>query len=120
MSGVSVIIVDDEPLIRMVASFHFEDTGFVVYEAESADAAIGILELQSEIGLIFTDINMPGSMDGLELAHYVSGHWPPVKIIVTSGKVNLPKDALPAGAVFFSKPYDTSAIIKKAQQLMVS
>jgi CheY-like chemotaxis protein len=64
--------------------------GFAVYEADSADEAIRTLERQHGIRLIFTDINMPGSMDGLELAHFVRGRWPPMKIIVASGQVGGP------------------------------
>jgi two-component system, response regulator PdtaR len=69
----AVLIVEDEPLIRMGAVYQIEDAGFEVYEAASADAAISILELHKEIRLIFTDVDMPGSMDGLKLAHYVRG-----------------------------------------------
>ena len=74
----AVLIVEDEPLIRMGAVCQIEDAGFEVYEAASADAAIALLELHKEIRLIFTDVDMPGSMDGLKLAHYVRGRWPPV------------------------------------------
>jgi two-component system, response regulator PdtaR len=84
-----------------------------VYDANSADAAIGLLEVYREIRLIFTDIDMPGSMDGLKLAHYVRGRWPPVKIIVTSGHVKVTEDSLPAGAVFMPKPYDSAVITTK-------
>lgn len=80
---IAVLIVEDEPLIRVGAVSLMEDAGFAVYEATSADAAIHMLELHEEIRLIFTDINMPGSMDGLKLAHCVRGRWPPVEIIVT-------------------------------------
>jgi CheY-like chemotaxis protein len=81
-----------------------------VYEAASADAAIALLELHKEIRLIFTDVDMPGSMDGLKLAHYVRGRWPPVKIIVTSGHVKVAEESLPAGALFLPKPYDPAEI----------
>src|ERR1700678_3415810 len=80
----AVLIVEDEPLIRMSAVYLIESAGFEVYQAGSADAAIALLELHEKICLIFTDVDMPGSMDGLKLAHYVRGRWPPVKIIVTS------------------------------------
>jgi two-component system, response regulator PdtaR len=101
----AVLIVEDEPLIRMDAVSLVEDAGFLVYEAGSAAEAIRMLELHAEIRLIFTDINMPGSMDGLKLAHYVRGRWPPVKIIVTSGRSSVRGEDLPAGAVFVGKPY---------------
>jgi CheY-like chemotaxis protein len=73
----------------------------------SADAAIALLELHEEISLIFTDVDMPESMDGLKLVHYVRGRWPPVKIIVTSGHVNV-GESLPVGALFISNPYDAA------------
>jgi CheY-like chemotaxis protein len=92
----AVLIVEDEPLIRMGAVYQIEDAGFEVYEAASADAAIALLELHKEIRLIFTDVDMPGSMDGLNLAHYVRGRWPPVKIMVTSGHVKVDEEHLPA------------------------
>ena len=69
--GVAVLIVEDEPLIRLGAVYQIEDAGFEVYEADSADAAIALLEVHKEICLIFTDVDMPGSMDGLKLAHYM-------------------------------------------------
>ena len=95
-----------------------EGAGYAVYEADSARAAIRMLELHKEIRLIFTDINMPGSMDGFKLAHYVRGRWPPVKIIVTSGEVKVQNEALPAGAAFFPKPYNPVEISDKVRELI--
>jgi CheY-like chemotaxis protein len=116
----AVLIVEDEPLIRMGAVYLIEDTGFEVYEAGSADAAIALLELHKEIRLIFTDVDMPGSMDGLNLAHYVRGRWPPVKIIVTSGHVRVDEENLPAGALFMPKPYDAAEIAHKVRQMLAA
>jgi two-component system, response regulator PdtaR len=114
----AVLIVEDEPLIRMGAVYLIEDAGFKVYEAGSADAAIALLELHKEIRLIFTDVDMPGSMDGLKLAHYVRGRWPPVKIIVTSGHIKVTEESLPAGAIFLPKPYDPTEIAHKVRELI--
>ena len=75
MPMIAVLIVEDEHGAVSI----FEDAGFEVHEAGSADAAISILELHQEIRLVFTDINMPGTMDGLKLAHYVRGRWPPYR-----------------------------------------
>ena len=83
----------------MGAVYQIEDAGFEVYEAASADAAIALLELHKEIRLIFTDVDMPGSMDGLKLARYVRG--PPAKIIVTSGHVKVDEEHLPTGALSY-------------------
>jgi len=116
----AVLIVEDEPLIRMGAVSLIEDAGFKVYEAGCADEAIQILELHDEIRLIFTDVHMLGSMDGLKLAHYVRGRWPPVKIIVTSGKIKVPGEELPAGALFVGKPYLPEHITHKVREMMAA
>ena len=118
--SVAVLIVEDEPLIRMGAVSLIEDAGFEVYEAGSADAAIALMELHAEIRLIFTDVNMPGSMDGLKLAHYVRGRWPPVKIIVTSGHVKVTEESLPAGAFFLSKPYDSAVVTHTIRKMLAA
>jgi CheY-like chemotaxis protein len=102
----AVLIVEDEPLVRMCAVKIIEDAGFEVVEAASADEAMRILECRSDIRVVFTDIHMPGSMDGLKLAHAVRNRWPPIKIIVTSGRDLITKQDLPEGGRFFAKPYD--------------
>jgi FixJ family two-component response regulator len=77
-------------------------------------------EVHKEICLIFTDVDMPGSMDGLKLAHYVRGRWPPVKIIVTSGHVKVSEESLPSGALFMPKPYDFEVITHKIREMMAA
>jgi CheY-like chemotaxis protein len=114
----AVLIVEDEPLIRMGAISPIQDAGFIVYEAANADEAISLLERHREIRLIFTDIHMPGSMDGLKLAHYVRGRWPPVKIIVTSGQIKARGEDLPTGAVFIGKPYRSEDIALKISKML--
>ena len=106
----AVLIVEDEPLVRMGAVKIIEDAGFEVIEAASADEAIRILECRGDVRLVFTDIHMPGSMDGLKLAHAVRNRWPPIKIIVTSGRDLITEKDLPEGGRFFAKPYDPIAI----------
>ena len=91
---VGVLIVEDEFLVRTDAVDFIEGAGFTVYEVSNADDAIRILETHHGIRVVFTDINMPGSMDGLKLAHYVRGRWPPIKLIIASGH------PLPAGEDF--------------------
>src|SRR5438309_7445173 len=88
----NVLIVEDEMVLRMRAVDIVEDAGFHPVEAINADEAISILESRSDISLLFTDIQMPGSMDGLKLAHAVHDRWPGIKIILVSGQVN-PSDA---------------------------
>jgi CheY-like chemotaxis protein len=78
-----ILVVEDEALVRMAAREDIEAAGFEVYEAFNADEAIQLLEANPDIELVFTDVDMPGSMDGVKLAHYVRTRWPPVKIIVT-------------------------------------
>ena len=106
----SILIVEDEPLVRLCAAQAIEDGGYEVIEAANADEAIAILESRRGIRVIFTDIHMPGSMDGLKLAHAVRHRWPPIKIIVTSGRETIAPQDLPEGGRFFAKPYDPAKI----------
>jgi CheY-like chemotaxis protein len=103
MEKAIVLVVEDEALIRMNAFHMLEDAGYAVLEAADADEAIRILESRSDIRAVFTDITMSGSMDGWKLAHAIRGRWPPIHLIVTSGR-NL-KDKLPANGRFVPKPY---------------
>jgi CheY-like chemotaxis protein len=100
-----VLVVEDDPLLRMNAVDMIEEAGFRAIEAPDADAAIQMLETRTDIRLIFTDIDMPGSMDGLALAHAVANRWPPVRIIATSGHFKVSETDLPSGGRFIPKPY---------------
>jgi CheY-like chemotaxis protein len=111
-----ILIVDDEPLVRLNVAQTIEDAGFESIEAENADEAIRLLESRSDIRAVFTDIHMPGSMDGLRLAHAVRNRWPPIKIIVTSGREFLTDQYLPEGGLFFAKPYDPIRISDALRQ----
>src|SRR5512140_2219193 len=102
-----VLVVEDEFLLRMDAVDMIAEAGFEVLEAGNADEAIGILESRRDITVVFTDIQMPGSMDGLKLARAVRGRWPPVKIIATSGHLHLGETDLPEGGRFLPKPYSS-------------
>lgn len=113
-----VLIVEDETLIRMNAIEMIEADGFEVIEATGADEAISILEQRGDIRLIFTDIDMPGSMDGLKLAHFVKGRWPPIKIIATSGHAKITESDLPEGSRFLAKPYAATTISRAIHQLI--
>lgn len=107
MPEIVVLIVDDEPIILMDLAEMVAESGYVPIEAANADQAISLLERHPEIRMLVTDIEMPGSMDGLKLATAVRKRWPPVVIIVTSGRI-LPVTAeLPAGSAFLGKPYST-------------
>src|SRR5580700_10413414 len=106
----AVLIVEDEPLVRIGAVNIIEDAGFKVIQAESADEAIRVLECRGDIRVVFTDIHMPGSMNGLKLAHAVRNRWPPIKIIVTSARSQVSEQELPEGGRFFAKPYEATQI----------
>src|SRR6202020_328069 len=99
----TVLIVEDEAIIRDMVAEELEDAGFTVVIAVNADHAISILENRLDIHLVFTDIDMPGSMDGLKLAAAVRDRWPPIHIIITTGKAR-PLE-IPANALFIPKPY---------------
>jgi CheY-like chemotaxis protein len=100
-----ILIVEDELLLRMDSVEILEGAGFEVIPAANADEAIAILSDRSDVHLVFTDIQMPGSMDGLKLARFVRDRWPPIKIVATSGHVRGADKDLPAGSVFLPKPY---------------
>jgi CheY-like chemotaxis protein len=106
-----ILIVEDEYLVRMSAAAMMEDAGFNVLEAGNADEAIRLLESHSDISIVFTDIEMPGSMNGLKLAHAVIGRWPPIRVIATSGRFRLREGDLPTGGRFLAKPYSAGQIL---------
>ena len=107
VSGTPVaLIVEDEVIVRLHIADIVEGAGFSAVEAFNADDAIELLTSRSDIRVVITDVNMPGPMDGLKLAHAVRDRWPPVEIIVMSGKSRPNDDDLPARGMFFSKPVD--------------
>lgn len=113
-----VLVVEDNPLIRMCAVDLVLAAGFEALEAGDADEAIRILEARADIHLVFTDVTMPGSMDGIKLTHYIRDRWPPVKLIVASGKTIVEESDLPTGARFFFKPYDHTAIVEAMTRML--
>lgn len=115
-----VLIVEDEPLLRMLAVEVVEDAGFVALEARDADEAVILLESRNDISVLFTDIDMPGSMDGLKLAHAVRDRWPPIKILLVSGQVRLQPSELPSNSFFVRKPYQASALVEELRAMVYS
>jgi len=113
-----VLVVEDEMLLRMRAVDMVEDAGFTSVEAVDADEAVAILESRSDIALLFTDIQMPGSMDGLGLAHAVHERWPPVKIILVSGQLKPANIDIPANSRFFGKPLKATEMIAEIQDMI--
>jgi two-component sensor histidine kinase/CheY-like chemotaxis protein len=114
----AVLVVEDEMLLRMRAVDMVEDAGFTAVEAINADDAIAVLESRSDIELLFTDIQMPGSMDGLKLAYAVHERWPLIKIILVSGQLKLTDDDKPADSRFFGKPLAGKQLIGEMQDMM--
>lgn len=102
---VGVLVVEDDPLVMLSAVDVIEEAGYRAYQAADADAAIRMLESHDDIRILFTDIEMPGSMDGMALAACIRDRWPPVSIIITSGRILARDVVLPAGGVFLAKPY---------------
>jgi len=113
-----VLVVEDEMLLRMRAVDMVEDAGYASVEAVDADEAVAILESRSDIALMFTDIQMPGSMDGLGLARAVHERWPPIKIILVSGALKLADIDIPPDSRFFGKPLQPREMIAEMQEMI--
>lgn len=111
-------MVEDETLVRIVGSDALTDAGFEVLEAASADDALRILETADEVSVLLTDIRMPGSMDGLQLAHLVHARWPAIKILLTSGDTWPQRDAIPDDGRFLAKPYDLQTLQDEVEGLI--
>jgi two-component system, response regulator PdtaR len=115
---IAVLVVEDEPFIRMDVVDQLEEVGFKVFQAANADLAIKILETNPSIRVLFTDIDMPGSMDGLKLAAAVRDRWPPIRIVVTSGLRKIDTDALAPEARFFPKPYNMDEVASAVRTMV--
>src|SRR6187431_2726826 len=116
----NVLVVEDEMVLRMRAVDLVEDAGFTAVQAVNADEALSILESRSDISLLFSDIQMPGSMDGLKLAHAVHDRWPSIKIILVSGQIQLADADKPADSRFFGKPLEVKQMIAELQDMVGS
>ncbi|VWX53287.1 conserved hypothetical protein [Novosphingobium sp. 9U] len=113
-----VLLVEDEPMIRAIGIDALEEAGFEVIEAKDADEAVRILELLGEVHVLFTDIRMPGSMNGLELAKLVHERWPAMKILVTSGDTWPTQTQIPDEGHFLPKPYRLEALQNEVSSLL--
>jgi two-component system, response regulator PdtaR len=111
-----VLVVEDEPLVRMVAADAISDRGIMAWEAGDAVEALQVLDAHPQIGLLFTDVRMPGEMDGLKLAEKVSAEHPDVGLIVTSGQVHVPDEELPDHGTFLPKPYRTERLVNLIEE----
>lgn len=114
----TILVVENEAIICLELAYWLEKMGSEVLRASDADQAIALMGAHSNIRLLVTDIRMPGSMDGVRLAHHVRDRWPPVKIIVASGIIDTPPSALPKRSVLIAKPYKPQELWAAASQLM--
>ncbi|GJD92977.1 response regulator [Methylobacterium iners] len=114
----AVLIVEDDLLVRMISSDILTDAGFRAFEAHDAQEAMTLLEVRTDVRVVFTDRNMPGEMDGIGLARLVRKRWPEVGIIVTSGKMQPAPGDLPEGVKFLLKPYRPSTLIEEVEALV--
>jgi two-component system, response regulator PdtaR len=118
-SPIYVLVVEDELFSRWHAIDLVEHAGYTAVEATNADEAIAILEARKDIRIVFTDIDMPGSMDGLKLAHAIRKRWPPIELILTSGHFDVSDDEMPDRGRFFAKPYRDQEIISALRHFAV-
>ncbi|GAB2177184.1 response regulator [Dongia sp. agr-C8] len=107
-----ILVVEDEPFVRLDAIETLKAAGYRVIEASNADEAISILELRHDIRVVVTDIQMPGSMDGLKLAATIRNRWPPIALIITSGRIRMAPHDLPERGRFLPKPYSGPRLIE--------
>ena len=115
--GSVILIVEDEALVRLSAVGMLEDAGFRTIEAANGDEALELLTADSDVQLLFTDVNMPGIIDGLVLARQVHDRWPQIGIMVASAKKEPQLGELPVGSRFERKPYNVDMVVRHAREL---
>ncbi|MEJ0028293.1 MAG: response regulator [Rhizomicrobium sp.] len=120
METAVVLVVESEALIRMSAVHIVEDAGYPALGASNADEAIAILDARRDIRAVFTDIRMPGTMDGLRLAHAIRHRWPPIRLLVTSGLNVSPDEEFPPNWRFILKPYTAEHVAAALHDLLGS
>jgi two-component system, response regulator PdtaR len=114
-----VLLVEDEPLVRMTAADELDEAGFQVLEAKNADEALALLEDHSaEVQVLFTDVDMPGSMDGMALAERVYQRWPHVLLLISSGHARPHPDEIPDHGRFVPKPYRSANLVRHITEMM--
>jgi DNA-binding NtrC family response regulator len=115
-----VLLVEDEPLLRFFVSDLLAESGFEVIETGSADEALTWLEVRDDVRVILTDIQMPGELNGLDLAALVHRRWPGISILVVSGELCPNAAELPHGGRFVAKPYEGSAVVHHLREMITS
>ena len=113
-----ILVVEDEEVLRLHAADLLEEHGFSVIEAESADVAQEILETRDDVRLLFTDVQMPGASDGMDLARQVHSRWPNILLVITSGKERPTRAEIPDDGRFVSKPYRADELLGEVNDLM--
>jgi two-component system, response regulator PdtaR len=114
----TVLLVEDEAILRMVAADILEEGGFTVLQAPDASSALRVLETKPGVDVLFTDIQMPGALDGVELARVVHERWPDISLLLTSGRCQLDRDQVPDDGRFFSKPYTSQKLLDEVQRVI--
>jgi CheY-like chemotaxis protein len=114
----AILVVEDETLIRLWVADLFEENGFTVLEAENANAALKTLEARPEVKLLFTDVQMPGSLNGMELAREVHARWPHVFLVITSGRERPTRAEIPDDGRFVAKPYSAEELLRQVNDLL--
>jgi two-component system, response regulator PdtaR len=112
-----VLVAEDEALVRELSVNELEDAGYTVIEAANARQALAIFETGVPVDVLFTDVNMPGELDGIDLVRLVHRRWPEVRLIVTSGKADIPETELPDRGRFIRKPYRLSEMSQMVGRL---
>jgi two-component system, response regulator PdtaR len=112
-----ILVVEDEALVRLAAVGMLEDAGFRMIEAANSDQALELLAADSDVQLLFTDVTMPGTIDGLALARQVHDRWPQIRIMVASAKQEPQPEELPGGSRFEQKPYCLDTVVRHAREL---
>jgi CheY-like chemotaxis protein len=116
-TALRILLVEDDPMLRLGASAVLMDAGYAVLEAADADEAIALLETEPDIRLMISDIQMPGSLDGVKLAHAVRRRWPPIQVLLTSGRAIPSADELPERVHYLPKPFAEMELLAEVEQL---
>jgi two-component system, response regulator PdtaR len=114
----TILVVEDDELLRMVAADMLAENGFGVVEAANADAALKLLETRDDVRLLFSDIQMPGSCDGMDLARQVHARWPNILLVITSGQIKPTEAEIPDHGHFIAKPYRANELLGEVNEMM--
>jgi CheY-like chemotaxis protein len=116
-----VLVAEDEELVRLVVVEALADAGFEVLEAEHAEAALAVLQIHAaRVHVLFTDIQMPGAMDGIALAHHTAEHWPEIALLITSARPRPHQSSLPGKSRFLVKPYQPHHLVRHIRELVLA